>query len=69
MGQWMRANGATSTSLMLYRSAYPELAFYSVLSQGISGAAQLVPNTKGGVSAKVGMSMAPTIWLVNFALI
>jgi hypothetical protein len=69
MGQWMRANGATSSLLMLYRSAYPALAFYGALSQGISGEAQLVPNTKDGVRTTVGMSMAPTIWLVNFALI
>jgi hypothetical protein len=69
MGQWMRANGATSTLLMLYRSAYPALAFYGALSQGISGAAQLVPNVSGGARTWVGMSMAPTIWLVNFALI
>lgn len=69
MGQWMRANGATSTLVMLYRSAYPELVFYGFLSQEISGVAQLVTNTKGGVSSEVGMSMAPVIWLVNFALI
>jgi len=69
MGQWMRANGATKTLLMLYQSAYPALAFYGFVSQQISGTAQLVTNTKDGVSTKVGMSMAPTIWLVNFALI
>jgi hypothetical protein len=28
-----------------------------------------VTNTKGGVTTHVGMSMAPTIWMVNFALL
>ena len=69
VGRWMRANGATSTLLQLYNSAYPALAFYGFLSQQASGIPQLVTNTKGGVSTEVGMSMAPTIWLVNFALI
>ncbi len=69
IGRWMRANGATTTLLQLYSSAYPSLAFYGFLSQQSSGTAQLVTNTKGGVSTEVGMSMAPTIWLVNFALI
>jgi hypothetical protein len=69
IGTWMRANGAGSTLLQLYRSAYPAFAFYGFLSQSISGTAQLVPNIKGGVRTEVGMSMAPTIWLVNFALI
>ena len=69
MGKWMRANGATSTLVQLYRSAYPAFAFYGFLSQQVSGVAQLVTNTKGGVSTEVGMSLAPTIWLVNFTLI
>jgi len=69
VGRWMRANGATPALLQLYASAYPALAFYGFLSQQSSGIPQLVTNTKGGVSTQVGMSMAPTIWLVNFALI
>jgi hypothetical protein len=69
MGEWMRANGATSSLVQLYRSGYTVEAFYGFLAQQVSGPAQLVTNTKGGVSTEVGMSMAPAIWLVNFALI
>jgi hypothetical protein len=69
MGEWMRANGATSSLVQLYRSGYTVEAFYGFVAQQVSGAAQLVTNTKGGVSTEVGMSMAPAIWLVNFALI
>jgi hypothetical protein len=69
IGRWMRANGGTSALLQLYTSAYPSLVFYGFLSQQSSGIPQLVTNTKGGVSTQVGMSMAPPLWLVNFALI
>ncbi len=44
-------------------------AVYGFAAQQMSGAAQLVTNTKGGVSTRVGMSMAPPLWIVNFALI
>jgi hypothetical protein len=69
MGKWMRANGATRSLVQLYRSAYTVEAAYGFLAQQISGAAQLVTNTKAGVSTEVGMSMAPALWLVNFTLI
>lgn len=69
LGKWMRANGATRSLVMLYRSPYPVEAAYGFVAQQQSGAAQLVTNTKGGVSAQVGMSMAPALWLVNFILI
>ena len=69
MGMWMRANGATRSLVMLYRSAYTVEAIYGLVSQQISGAAQLVTNTKAGVSTEVGMSMAPALWLVNFILL
>ena len=69
LGRWCWANGATSSLLMLYRSAYTVEAIYGFASQQQSGTAQLVTNTKRGVSKKVGMSMAPAIWLTNFALI
>jgi hypothetical protein len=69
LGRWCWANGATSSLLMLYRSAYTVEAIYGFASQQQSGKAQLVPNTKGGVNKEVGMSMAPAIWLTNFALI
>ncbi len=73
MGQWMRANGATSSLIALYRSAYLVEAAFGFVCQQISGQAQLAPNTKNGngtgMSAEVGMSMAPALWLTNFALI
>ena len=69
MGRWMRANGATASLIMLYRSAYVAEAAYGFVAQQISGNAQLVTNTKGATSVEVGMSMAPALWLTNFALI
>jgi hypothetical protein len=69
MGTWMRANGASASLRMLYRSAYPVEAAYGFAAQQISGQAQLVTNTKAGVCTEVGMSMAPTLWATNFALI
>lgn len=69
MGTWARANGAGDSIEALYRSAYTSEAVFGAKSQGISGVAQLVPNTKGGVATTVGMSMASSIYIVNFALI
>ncbi|MFE7420184.1 hypothetical protein [Rhodococcus sp. NPDC057529] len=69
VGTWLRNNGATHTLIALYESAYTVQAAYGFAAQQISGAAQLVTNTKGGVSAEVGMSMAPPLWIVNFALL
>jgi len=54
---------------MLYRSAYTVEAIYGFASQQQSGTAQLVTYTQRGVRKEVGMSMAPAIWLTNFALI
>jgi hypothetical protein len=42
---------------------------YGNQAQQSSGASQLVTNTKGGVTTTVGMSMAPSLWLTNFALL
>ncbi|WP_227982043.1 hypothetical protein [Nocardia spumae] len=69
VGNWLRDNGATRTLAALYRSAYTVQAAYGFAAQQISGRAQLVTNTKGDVGAVVGMSMAPPLWIVNFALI
>lgn len=69
MGTWMRANGATASLRMLYRSAFPVETAYGFVAQQISGQAQLVTNTKGGTCEEVGMSMAPALWATNFALI
>lgn len=69
LGTWCRANGCEATVDALYASAYRDEVVYGLFSQQISGVAQLVPNTRGGVSAQVGMSMAPSIWFTNFALL
>jgi hypothetical protein len=69
MGQWCRANGAEKSMRNLYASAYTREAVYGNASQQQSGVAQLVANQKAGTTTTVGMSMAPSIWIVNFALI
>lgn len=66
---WFTNNNAIHSLIQLYRSAYLAEALYGNQAQTISGAAQLVPNTKGGVNTTVGMSMAPSLWLTNFALL
>ena len=65
--RWAIANGASKSLKMLYESAYPSEAKYSLVSQALGGAAQLVTNEKS--SAVVGMPMVPALWLVNFCLI
>ena len=69
LGTWCRANGAETSLRQLYRSAYTSEVIFGNRSQHIADAAQLVPNTKAGRTVEVGMSMAPSIWMVNFALI
>ncbi len=69
LGTWCQDNGCEHTVEALYASAYQVEVVYGLLSQQISGAAQLAPNTKNGVVSQVGMSMAPSIWLTNFALL
>ncbi len=69
LGTWCKANGAKASLVALYKSAYTVEAVYGNKSQKISGVAQLVTNKKGGVTSEVGMSMVPSIWLVNFALL
>ena len=64
-----RARAAEASVEALYASAYTDELVFGLLSQQVSGAAQLVTNTKGGVSTEVGMPMAPSIWLINFALL
>jgi len=69
MGTWCRANGCEASIEALYSSAYTVEAVLGLASQKISGAAQLVRNTKAGISSEVGMSMVPSIWVANFALL
>ena len=69
MSNWMKANGAGDTLAALYGSAYTAEVPYASKSQQVSGAAQLVTNTKtGGKTSSVGMPMAPSVWLTNFLL-
>ena len=70
MDNWCKANGATKSLENLYSLAYTTEAVYSVLSQNNSGEAQLVSyNLTNSSSVKVGMSMIPPLWIVNFCLI
>lgn len=69
LGTWCRRNGAEDALWMLYRSAYGSEVLFGNASQQRSGVAQLVPNQKGATGASVGMSMAPSIWIVNFAAV
>ena len=69
LGTWCRANGAEKSLWMLYRSAYGSEVLFGNASQQQSGVAQLVPNQKGATTSTVGMSMAPSIWIVNFAAV
>ena len=69
LGKWCRANGAEDSLRMLYKSAYTSEVVYGSKSQQQSGVDQLVPNSKGGRSSIVGMSMAPSIWIVNFVAV
>lgn len=69
LGTWCRQNGCEDSLQMLYKSAYTSEVVYGNKSQQQSGVDQLVPNTKGGKSSTVGMSMAPSIWIVNFVAV
>jgi hypothetical protein len=66
---WSRHNGAQASLRMLYRSAYTSEVIFGTKAQQQSGVAQLVTNRKCGRTSIVGMSMAPSIWIVNFALL
>jgi hypothetical protein len=69
LGTWCRQNGCQDSLRMLYRSAYGSEIVYGNKSQQQAGVDQLVPNQKGGRSSTVGMSMVPSIWIVNFAAV
>ena len=69
MDQWCKNNHAAKSLKMLYKSAFTAEAVFGAEAQAQSGYAQLVPNQKGTTSTTVGMSMAPSIWIVNFCLI
>ena len=66
---WCKANGAAKVYKALYASAFTVEAVLGAKAQEKSGIAELVPNNKAGVKSAVGMPMAPSIWIANFALI
>ena len=70
LATWCRHNGCEDSLAMIYEdSAYPGELIAGLLSQQTSAPVQLVPNDKRGRQATVGMSMAPSIWIVNFILV
>jgi hypothetical protein len=69
LAKWCRRNGAEDSLWMLYASAYGAELPFGTASQQQSGVAQLVPNRKGAATTTVGMSMAPSIWIINFAAV
>lgn len=69
LSQWCALNGAEDALQTLQASAYTSEAAYGNSAQKHTDAAQLITNTKDGVSSVVGMSMGPALWIVNFALI
>jgi hypothetical protein len=69
LGQWCKANGATASLVALYKSAYTAEAVFGFASQTISEPDELVTNQLHGVTTTVGMSMVPSIWIVNFLLL
>lgn len=69
LDQWCRDNQCEKSIVALYSSAFTTEALFAAESQDQSGYAQLVPNQRGTVSSTVGMSMAPSVWIVNFCLI
>lgn len=66
---WFLANHAKRSLIQLYRSAYKVEAYYGNQAQQQSGKPQLVTNVKPDATTHVGMSMAPALWLTNFALL
>jgi hypothetical protein len=69
LAKWCRKNGAEDSLEMLYKSAYTSEVVYGSKAQTKSGVDELVPNQKPSGSSTVGMGMAPSIWIVNFAAV
>jgi len=67
--KWCQLNGCQDSVQMLYDSAYTSEVVSGGLSQAKSGVDQLVVNKKPSGSSTVGMSMVPSIWIVNFAAV
>jgi hypothetical protein len=69
LGKWCRANGAQASLTALYKSAYTTEVTYGTKSQFVAKPAEVVLNQINGVRSVVGMSMVPSIWIVNFVLL
>ncbi|WP_173923032.1 hypothetical protein [Agromyces sp. Marseille-P2726] len=70
LARWCRHNGCEDSLKMLYEdSAYPSELVFGNEAQQLGAPVQLVPNDKRGRQTTVGMSMAPSIWIVNFVLL
>lgn len=69
LSTWCKANNAEASLLMLYKSAYTVQLPYAIVAQQEGGTAQLVPYLECFNTLDTGMSMAPSIWEVNFCLI
>jgi len=66
---WFWNNHARLQLLNLYFSGYTPSAYFGNMAQQQSGRPQLVTNVKADGITHVGMSMAPALWLTNFALL
>ena len=69
MSTWCAANGAEESLNMLYRSVYLLQLPFAIAAQQEGTNAELVIYLDCLDSAFTGMSMAPSIWEVNFCLI
>ncbi len=69
MSTWCMANGAEDSLNMLYRSVYTLQLPFAIAAQHEGTDAELVIYLDRSHSAFTGMSMAPSVWEVNFCLI
>ncbi|MDR3633918.1 MAG: hypothetical protein P4L84_08945 [Isosphaeraceae bacterium] len=69
LSTWAAANGAQASLKMLYRSAYTVQLPYGTAAQHEGTDAELALYRNGANSAVTGLSMASSIWEINFALI
>lgn len=69
LSTWAAANGADVSLQALYKSAYPIQLPFGIAAQHESGTAELAFYLNGAKSAVTGMSMASSIWEINFLLI
>ncbi len=69
LSTWSAANGAEASLQMLYRSAYTRQLPYGFAAQHQGGVTELALYRNGRKSAVTGLSMVPSIWEINFALI